>query len=229
MTSVSFAVQAHPARAVLAETLAGEIGAEVVYDPEPDAYLKSPWRSFQHLLATTPDWATHRVQVQDDAIVCPGFADAVTRALPARPDRLLILYVGRNAHSHAQRVMAACDRDETWAELDTASWCPTVATVWPRRLIDELFAYVEENPPPARVTADDAIVGKFLQATGERPLACVPSLVEHRDDEPSLMNRMRRGRVAACYVGDCGDCVERIDWTTGAGAAPIPRTPIEAI
>ncbi len=229
--NVSFAVQAHPSRALMAEQLASRIGGEVVWDPDPEG-APSTFRTFRHLMETTPGPATHRVQVQDDAEVCPYFHETVLRAVAARPDRLLLLFVSGNPHFQAQAVMDACRRDEPWAELQFAYWCPLVATVWPCRLICGLLDYVDAQRGPAvgstrswwETGADDEIVGRFIRDTNEPPLATVPSLVEHPDEVPSVMNPRRglapHGRRAACYIGACDDCTDprTIDWAPGAGA-----------
>lgn len=216
-TVVSFAVQSHPTRSVQASALASLIGGEPVWDPDPTG-VPGAWRTFRHLLDTTPAGATHRLQIQDDAVVCPGFADAVRAAVAARPDRLLLFFVGRNHRRYTEAVMESCRADRTWARLSGAGWTPVVCTCWPVELAASLTAYVDEQRWPRGFLADDEIVGRWMTASREPALASVPSLVEHRDLSPSLLGR-RGGhgtRCAACWIGDCGECVAGLDWTLGA-------------
>jgi hypothetical protein len=214
----------------MADALAACVaGAEVVLDPDPDHGLRSPWRTYRHALERTPPEASHRLVIQDDVLVCDRFLDGVDLAVAARPDRVLCLFVAGNPANHKRAVLAACDRDETWAELDLTTWIPVVATLWPVRLVEPLLSWYDARRDdgrfPAAFTADDEIVGRFLRDHRERPLACVPSLVEHPDTVPSVANGHRRGgtgldpgRQAACFIGDCGYCdATLIDWTTGAG------------
>jgi hypothetical protein len=223
---VSIAIQAHPARAEMADQLAACIGrADVVYDPDPAAEFPSAWRSYRRALEETPAGAAGRLIVQDDVLVCDRFAAGVELAATARPDRVLVFFVAGNPMNHRVTVMRACDRDETWAELDLTTWIPVVATLWPVRLIVPFLEWYDRQGFPPGFVADDEIAGRFLQGIGEPALACVPSLVEHPDTVPSLMSGNRRisdgrdpGRRAACYIGDCGFCDARLlDWTTGAG------------
>lgn len=217
---VSFAIQAHPARRELAENLAAKLLAQIVWDPEPESAIRSPWRTFRHLLETTPADATHRFQIQDDGVVCRHMREAVELAVAAQPDRVLVFCVTGNPWHHAQAVRDACAEDHPWARLDYAHWCPLISTCWPVGLIEPLLQWVDEQRWPPQFCADDEIVGRFLREIEHAPLATVPSLVQHPDENPSLIGLRAwagqdPGRVAACWIGDCQDCDDPrlIDWT----------------
>lgn len=224
---VSRAVQAHPDRWELAHTLADRIDADVVFDPNPDDGLK-PWRTFRHLLETTPDTATHRFQIQDDATPCAGLAAAVDAAVAAQPDRLIIFFVGGHPAQNARQVLDACAHDRPFATLSHQAFVPCVSTCWPRALIADLLEFVEAQKWPRAFAADDEIVGRWARARRVWPLASVPSLVEHHDLVASVirrrqMNGLDPGRRAACWIGDCAGCVEEIDWTVEpAPLGPLP-------
>lgn len=226
MTAVSWAIQAHPARSLVAKELEQKIGGPVdlVWDPEPKAEHRSPWRTFRHLLEATPEWATHRAQIQDDASACRGLRGAVDRIVATHPDRLIVLYVGGKPTPHAAAVLQACREDRCYADLQAAaSWVPVVSTVWPVALIPELLEFVDAQNwhRLPEFVADDEIVGTFAKATRIRPLATVPSLVEHNDWTQSLVGQRTffgedPARVAACYIGDCDECdASEIDWENG--------------
>jgi hypothetical protein len=219
---VSIAIQAHPDRAYLAEPLAAETGAEIVYDPEPDAQWRSPWRTYRHALLTAPPEVTHRLILQDDALVCPNFAVAARAAIAARPDAVIAFYVGGAPYHQAEAVREACKRDDAWAVLENAHWLPAVAVSWPRPHIEEIVPWVDSQGWPEKFRADDEILGRYLREHRLRALATVPSLVDHPDVEPSLVGTRTRGgddpaRVAACYIGDCAGCALEIDWSRGPG------------
>lgn len=213
---LSFAVQAHPARADEAEAIAALTQGEIVYDPDPDSRIRSAWRTFRHLLETTPAEATHRVQVQDDAILCPDFREAVHLAVTAQPDRLLVFFVGLNS-SHGRLMELACNRDLSWLELETAHFTPVVATCWPVRYIPLLLEYVDGQHWPEKFCADDEIVSRFLRQAQLRALASVPSLVDHNGSRSLIRGGVRPDRRAALYIGDCDCSALEIDWEAEPG------------
>lgn len=219
---LSFAVQAHPARTELAEALAAEIHGTVVYDPAPDSKVRSPWRTFRHLLETTPEDATHRVTVQDDAILCPHFYEAVQLAVAHQPDRLIVFFVGLNS-PHGRLMQLACEHDLTWFDLDTMHFTPTLATCWPVRLIPPLLEYVDAQRWPEKFVADDEIVSRFLRHTKERAVATVPSLAEHQGSHSLVRGGPRPDRQAALYIGDCDCSALELDWASEPGRVPSRR------
>jgi hypothetical protein len=215
---LSFAIQAHPARHELAGWLAQQItgDVEIVYDPDPDSPVRSPWRTMRELLTRTPDTATHRVQIQDDTIVCQGFRGAVTAATTARPDSLFCLFVSQQHTSATEQILNACRNDRAWASVSPVPWVPAVATVWPVELIGRCLDWMSRQPWPDDYSADDERIGRFCQYEGVQVWATVPCLVEHPDVVPSLLGQYKTGyggnpeRLAACFIGD-GDPAE-IPW-----------------
>lgn len=226
---LSVAIQHHPSRAKIIPALVNALEPdrnlqhliEIVGDPDPDG-VPSPWRCYRECLARTPADATHRLILQDDVLVCPGFTDAVRAAVAARPDRMLAFFVGSQSYEHAQNVYGAAGRGESWAQLGTQTWVPVVALLWPARLARELPPWADakfESEWPLDVRADDAVAGHFLRERGESVLASVPSLVQHPDVIASIIHG--RGfdgnlpdRQAACWIADCD--VTTIDWSLGA-------------
>lgn len=221
MTHLSIGIQTHPDRADLAAALNTRIpSAQLAVDPDPYDGLRSPWRTFRHALETTPSEATHRMVIQEDTEPCRDFEQVVRRAVRARPDRLLVLFVGGLPREHATQVYRACDAGNSWALLDHMRWCPIVCTIWPVPMIRPLLDWVDAQNWPVSFRADDEIVGRWLRATKQQPLATVPSLVEHPDLVPSLIGRRARGgrdtsRVAACFIHPQCDPLS-IDWNLGA-------------
>lgn len=221
--TIAFAIQAHPLRAEMAHELAEQIGdASVVFDPDPESPVKSPWRTYRHCIQTAPAEASHIVMLQEDATVCDGFATAARAAIGAKPDRVIVFCVTGNPPRHRLAVQKACERGSSWAELEYAHWLPVIATAWPAQLARELLEWVDAQEYPPRFVADDEIAGRFLRARGIAPVATVPSLVDHDDLRPSIMSRRQRngtdpGRRAFIYIGrDCDCDASSIDWTAEA-------------
>jgi hypothetical protein len=225
---VSFAVQAHPLREQMAQKLAAEIGGavDIVYDPAPDHGFGT-WRCFRRLLEETPDWATHRFQIQDDTQVSRRFRETVELLVAARPESVLVLFVSNVPWHHQDAVLQACKNDQPWASLGPSYWLPVVSTIWPVELAQRALAFADENEWNG--CADDELLGRFMSDQNLTAYATVPSLVEHPDDVPSLMGRRDRmnnvarehngyyGRVAACWIGNCSECGDPslIDWALG--------------
>lgn len=210
----------HPLRAELAAELFHNLGGwgggvEVVEDPEPLA-ARSAWRTYRRALERTPPDATHRLVLQDDVRICPGFGAAARAALAARPEHPVAFFVGGQPWESANRVLAAGEAGEHWALLDPARWIPTVALSWPARLIRPALEFVDYQQWPPTFRADDEIVGQAMRHLRTDVYATVPCLVEHPDITPSLVGLRAAaggdpGRVACCFIQpDCD--ATRIDW-----------------
>lgn len=198
----------------MAEALAERVGGEVVFDPDPLGY-PSPWRTYRHALTLTPENASHRVVIQDDAHVCVNFTEALEHVVAARPDSPIVLFVAGHPKEHVRVLMRACDRDEPFAVLPPDQWVPAVAVIWPVGVIRPILDWVDEQDYPVQFRADDEILGRATRALSIPILCTVPSLVEHPDITPSIMGKYRSkagedpNRVAACFID--GDPLD-IDW-----------------
>lgn len=202
MVRLSIAIQHHPARQHLLANFS-HLPHEVVEDHDPEG-KKNPWRTYRACLERTPVGCTHRLVLQDDTQVCPGFLEAARKALEARPDRMVAFFVPWTLRRGSHKLMQACMEDQAWVELELQEWVPVVALCWPASLVPEFLGWADGRRYTEQVyRADDAIAGKFCQHRGVAALATVPSLVEHPDDGPSLIGNPRSGsRRARCYVGD---------------------------
>lgn len=108
-------------------------------------------------------------------------------------------------------MMIACSEGKAWSDLIVGEWVPVVALVWPVEHIQPFLTWANEHGYNAsNMRADDAIVGNYCRQLRVAPLATVPSLVEHPDNEPSLVGNRTSERRARCYVGDAA---AGIDWS----------------
>lgn len=201
--NVSAVVQHHPARAHLIPALLRSLGTtEVVEDPKPDD--GSPLRTYLECLRRTPATATHRLIVQDDALLCENFPSRMLAALLERPHGLVAFFVP-GAPPHRAAVLRAEIAGDTWVRLPP-TWVPTVALCWPVPLIGPFLEWATaEYPEGDRRRGDDGPVGKWANRVREQVLAPIPSLVQHPDVVPSLIGRKasaggNKARVAARYI-----------------------------
>lgn len=201
-------IQAHPSRRALAEGLHECIGGEIVYDTNEDG-PRNPWGTYRRCLERgLEEGDDHFLIVQEDVIVCDNFVAAVERAVALRPENPLAFFVPGKLAAHINVIYTARRDGIPWAELPLGSWVPVVASSWSRYLAENLIEWSQTNVPP-QWRADDEICGRFLHWAGVPMLASVPSLVEHPDTEPSVMNGHRRvgdgrdpGRRAYFFIGD---------------------------
>lgn len=196
--NLSIAVTHHPARPELRSRVATQLGAwgspshfEVVEDPEPLG-APSPWRTAKLAWSRTPGWCTHRVVIQDDAILATGFVAKLRAAIERTPDAPLALFFGQNSYHLGIQAYQACNG--VYA-LPATGWVPTVALVLPRDLALDLAAfYLPHHDRPS--VADDEVVLEWAYARGLTSYATRPSLVDHDDSQASLMGtdptRIRR-------------------------------------
>lgn len=213
---LSIAVMTHPSRIeplerVLQDLADEGLDADVVVDPDPDG-PRSPWRTAQAAWASTPESCTHRLVLQDDALICHGFAPAVEAALDAQPDHPVSFFVNWLGYQLGRAQVEACGRLDSWCWLPSYAWYPTVALALPRLMALDLAAY----PVRRKAAADDLVTAAWAHERGHRVLQTMPSLVQHDESAPSTMEKSSRARQrhAVCFVGDHPNA-SLIDWTRG--------------
>lgn len=204
-------VQHHPSRAYLLARLLPRLGTDyrVVIDPMAAHPFRSAWHAYHACLESLALDDTHLLIIQDDAIPCDGYIDALHAAISSQPDRVIVTCVCGNAKRNCRRMYLACDAGYSFAELDANEWCPTVATCYPAEVVYRLRDWIARRTMPEFQQADDSVIGEFLLSSGIGALMTVPSLVDHPDDTVSLVapDDTRYGlapeRSACCYIGDC--------------------------
>lgn len=159
----------------------------MVTDPGGD--VSSAWRTYRLCLRSAPKTATHLLAIQDDAVPCEHFAEAVLAAIEARPTAAICFFLGGHPPFTASLAMRARKEKRSWVQVATRDFVPTVATAYPREMALELADWVDEHKPGCR--GDDAPVGDFFRVRRHlhQAWATVPSLVQHPDDQPSLIGR----------------------------------------
>lgn len=206
----------HPARPEVLARLEADLSSmgakyEVIEDPAPYE-ATNPWRTARAAWAATPKRCTHRLVLQDDALICDEFPAGVRAALTHQPDHPVSFFVNFLGYQCARAQLEACGRCDAWAWLPLNAWYPTVAMALPRDMALDLAHY----EPHRKQIADDAVIAQWANHRKVRVLQTVPSLVQHDEDAISTIaghKTRTRNRGAACFIGDYTP--DLIDWTRG--------------
>lgn len=91
-------------------------------------------------------------------------------------------------------------------EIRPMPWLPVVAMIWPASLAADCLAWADSRPEGVkrRARSDDSVVGQWAMRRRLRPIALIPSVVEHPDDVLSLMQTrsVKEPRTAAFFCGN---------------------------
>ncbi len=183
--SLAVRIQAHPSRSALLDDLLPRLdGLDPVVVTDPGGRIRSTWRCHRLCLESVPDDADWLCVLQDDALPCDGFPAAVHAAIAERPDRILCLFVPGSGPL-LRRITLARKNRERWFDLMNLSYTPTVAIIYPAAVAREIPPFAERKKIPIGRT-DDAVIAMYVRAHRLVPCAPMPSLVEHRDEVPSV-------------------------------------------
>lgn len=220
--NIHYRVQSCPGREQVRDRLLAGLpsSTEVIVDEGPDA---NPWRGFQKCIQPA-DGYTHLCVIQDDAVVCRNFSQAIESIVATYPDNLICLFVPGSAQTTVRLMTKALMSGQTYVcyAVPSSKFIPVVATVWPVAKATDLLewsgeAHLPGHPRPAK--SDDAVCGLWARTRKEMVIVTVPSLVQHPDDVESTIGRPAksgadRGRIAAYHIGD-GDPLD-YDWSNPA-------------
>ncbi|WP_051653600.1 hypothetical protein [Kitasatospora cheerisanensis] len=214
---LSVAVMYHPSRVAnlprLVESCAPAV-PQLVADPDP-AGPPSPLRTAKAAWAAVPDTATHHLVLQDDVLLAEGFTAHLERAVRARPQDGIALYVNRNSPQNSYLVRRAAAAGSPWAPLSPHEYTPTLGLVLPAADARALAQYLRTHPDDLR--DDDELVTGFCRDRGITVLATVPHLVEHAN-QPSIAGNAEHGiRCGVAFAGGGADPSPE-QW-----AVPLPK------
>lgn len=191
-------------------------GVEVIEDSgEPP----NPLRGYLLCLEKLPDDG-HLVIIQDDAIVSRNFLPALERIATANPNTPVSLFLSRTPRRTHNLALLRYGRSR-YVTTHQQDLVHVVGILWPVQKAREFNDWVEGNPLKIRgeqlTTSDDAVLTRWMKLTGQIIRCTVPSIVEHPDDVPSVVNQAKvsggadRGRTASFWIGD-GDPLD-LDWS----------------
>ncbi|HXJ62664.1 MAG TPA: hypothetical protein VNN79_02820 [Actinomycetota bacterium] len=161
----------------------------------------------------------HLVIVQDDVVPAPNFAEALGHIAAANPDIPVCLFLARLPREASVKAGHAMKQRRRYIDLSWRSFLPVVAVLWPVHKALEFRDWADTNPRFPGVgggqpRSDDAMGGRWKMVTRQTVRATVPSIVQHPDEEPSLIGRRAMwgkdaGRVAFLLAEDAMD----YDWS----------------
>ena len=134
--------------------------------------------------------AQFHLVLQDDAILCDNFIERA-EALLKEPDAVYSFYLGaRKAHKFP--------KVESEIKTNWLSW--GVAVCIPTKIIPHMMGWCSVQPSDV---PDDTRIARYCKAKGISVIYPLPSIVNHRHDEQSLVgNANSGGRKAYWFIGE---------------------------
>lgn len=208
---VSYAIQHHPSRAdLLPRILSAVPDAVVATDPEPETKLNWPvgklaWSSFE-------PGATHHVVLEDDAIPCAHFREAIELAIAARPTYCLSFWANK------KQVGEALALGYSWVR--SPKFYGTVCVALPVPWIPAFIEWGDGEKYEGRPSVDWRL-REFLTSITQRPLLSAPCLVQHGEPTGSLLwaNGGNSTRVTKHFADDLGIDARTVRWDRGYGSS----------
>ncbi len=153
--------------------------------------------------------ASHVVLLNDDALPCPLFVEAVHAALAVRSDDLVCFYANHETE------LDATEANESWWTSDDGF--VTVACAIPRARLLEFLSWQDAAiVPEEQALPEDARIDLWAMAHHRR-IWHARGLVEHGAPLASLVgNNGHEGRSAVVSPPAASEAVESIDWLSGA-------------
>ncbi len=218
--ALSGAVMTHPSREAEVRRFVErhpELDLRVAVDPEPGR---------GHSLGTAllawsmaEPGATHHLVLQDDVVLCEGFAELTFAAVRTHPDAAVSLFAEWGSRAGGL-VRLALLRGQCYAAV-ADPYIPTQALVLPAA---QAADFAEKGR--AETGPDDAVLLRHLRRTGTPGVVVAPNLVQH-EDRPSLTGNTFQGpRLSTCFVPDppAGLLTAREPAVTGADLDFLPHT-----
>jgi hypothetical protein len=138
-----------------------------------------------------------------------NFGAAVRKIAERHPSTPVVLFLAHLPKRTGSEAVKAMKQKRRYVTLFIRDFCPVVGMLWPRHKIEEFLAWTKTGKLPGgpNPRSDDAVVGRWMLQTRQRILATVPSLVQHPDEEPSLIGKRAawgrdRNRVALFFAED---------------------------
>jgi hypothetical protein len=170
-------VQAHPSRRDLLPDLLDRLSPLPVEVRQHSSVPPDPWAGYVECLKNLPE-CSHILIIQDDAIPCENFPDALALVAHRHPHTPVCLFLGGAPSSTAAQARRAWNKGKRYTPLLNTTFVPLVATLWPREVAQ---AFLEWARTAKTTRADDGNAAKFMRHTKQPFMVTVPSLVEHND------------------------------------------------
>lgn len=194
---LSVTIMAHPERALEAYQLRDSLDhpARIVFDPEPvSKESEQRWENGLKAWEMHDSFADYHLVLQDDAVVSWGLVDGASKALAVLGrSGFMSLFTGRARPMQteiADALSLARVEGHHWVAIPGLRWGVAIAApVW---TIPEMLSWASKR----QGVSYTARIGNYYQnILGWRCWYPYPSLVDHRDELPSLIGRQHRGRA----------------------------------
>lgn len=155
------------------------------------------WENCKRAWALHDPSADYHLVVQDDAIICRNFFEEAEKVMLSKPGYAYSFYFG-NRKRLAD--LSAKALKEGGCEMYWISW--GVAICLPTTIIRDLPKFCDRLPLRYR-KHDDTMIAKYVNHLRIPVWYPVPSLIDHRADEKSLMSSdPGGGRKAYRFLGE---------------------------
>jgi hypothetical protein len=175
-------IQSHPSRRDLLPDLLERLEPLPVEIRVHESIPPDPWAGYRQCLKDIPE-CSHLLILQDDALPCTNFPEALRQVAERHPDVPVCLFLGGAPSSTAAQARRAMVKGRRYTPLLNSSFVPLVCTLWPKRCAE---AFLDWSRSSKTTRADDGNAARFMKATKTPFLVSVPSLVEHDDGQPSV-------------------------------------------
>jgi hypothetical protein len=155
------------------------------------------WENRKRAMLMFDPKASHHLVVQDDAIICKDFIWMAEREIEFYPDHAISFYFGNRKNMQEEGRRGEADGG---VKLDWLSW--GVAICLPTKIIPDLVKFWEGKD--AYLRHDDTRIARYLRHIGMPVWYPIPSLIDHRADEKSLMDNSEgvKKRQAFSFMGE---------------------------
>ncbi len=187
---LSISVMAHPSREKYFGYLKKQLGnSPISIDTGFGIWenCKRAWRMHN------PDADWH-VVIQDDALVCENFRSMAEKIIDSNRHHKNIMFNFYFGNRKAFKDIAAQGLKNKHIIMNRLNW--GIAICLPVDLIEEMIAFGDR----INVPQDDARIQRFLMSRRIMTYFPMPSLIDQRSGEPSLVGDPGRGRKAYYFI-----------------------------
>lgn len=197
---ISFAVAAHPRRLAWVTAMRDkhpELELDIVLDPSPDG-PPIAMRTARLAWSSVPTHASHRLVLQDDVTLCPGFSSAAHAVVSAAPSDAISLFAEWGSRAGMSLRIAGVLGYSFSAVAN--NYVPTQGLIMPAEVARGFDRYVAECEPST--AEDDLAMARYLERYGVQSRIALPNLVEHSEQISLVGNDFTGTRLSTCFADD---------------------------
>jgi hypothetical protein len=186
---LSISIMAHSSRAKYFPYLNRMLG-DVKFSIDKAGAEIGVWNNCKRAWMMHDPKAEYHVVIQDDAIICENFRQRAEKILTSKEQAYNFYFGNRQQYRQA----AKDGMEKGFIISGWTGW--GVAICLPTYLIREMLLYCDKMRTPH----DDTRIANFLKHKKIKTLFPMPSLIDHRTGEHSLVGDPSRGRKAWYFI-----------------------------